>query len=133
MTIKGSCLCGGVTFEISGEFKRFFICHCSYCRKGTGSAYAANLFTKKSALKWLSGHEHVKNFKLGETRHVRSFCSECGSALPNTTMEGETCMVPAGCLDDEVSIKPDAHIFVDSQASWEGELASAKRFPGFPE
>lgn len=132
MAIKGSCLCGGVTFEIEGEFERFFICHCSYCRKDTGSAHAANLFTKASALTWLSGQKKVKDFQLASTRHVKSFCSECGSALPNTGMGGDICIVPAGCLDDEVTIKPEAHIFTASQASWEQELASIRAFPGFP-
>lgn len=133
MAIKGSCLCGEVAFEIEGEFEHFFICHCSYCRKDTGSAYAANLFIKNSALKWLSGHEQVKNFNLKPTHHVKSFCSNCGSALPNTEMGGDICLVPAGCLDGEVSMKPEAHIFTASQASWEKELGSIKCYPEFPQ
>lgn len=133
MTMKGSCLCGEVTFEIEGDFERFFLCHCSYCRKDTGSAHAANLFTNIGALRWLSGKEKVKDFNLNSTRHVKSFCSECGSALPNTKMGGDLCIVPAGCLDDEVTLKPEAHIFTDSQANWEKELGSIKCYPGFPQ
>ena len=41
---SGACLCGAVHFEIEGDFERFFLCHCEYCRKDTGSAHAANLF-----------------------------------------------------------------------------------------
>lgn len=130
---KGSCLCGAVTFEISGEFERFFICHCSYCRKDTGSAHAANLFTKNSALTWLSGQDKVRDFKLEPTHHVKSFCAHCGSALPNTKMGGDLCIVPAGCLDDEITIQPEAHIFTASQASWEKALASIKCFDDFPQ
>ncbi len=132
MTIKGSCLCGEVTFEIEGDFERFFICHCSYCQKDTGSAYAANLFTKLSALTWLAGQEQVVNFNLKSSRHVKSFCSTCGSALPNTTLGGDICLVPAGCLDDHVPVKPTAHIFAGSQAGWEKELETITRFPDFP-
>jgi hypothetical protein len=43
-TYSGSCLCGEIRFEIEGEFERFYLCHCEYCRKDTGSAHAANLF-----------------------------------------------------------------------------------------
>ena len=132
MTIGGSCLCGAVSFEIAGEFDRFFICHCKYCQKDTGSAHAANLFTTASSLRWLSGHEKVIDFNLETTRHVKSFCSCCGSALPNTKMGGDICVVPAGCLDDPVPIKPQAHIFTNSKASWEKELQSITSFPDFP-
>ncbi|MCP5144052.1 MAG: GFA family protein [Gammaproteobacteria bacterium] len=133
MAIKGSCLCGEVTFEIDGDFENFFICHCSYCRKDTGSAFAANLFTSAGALRWLSGQARVANFNLPSTRHARSFCAACGSALPNVQIEAGFCVVPAGCLDEDIGIGPQAHIFTASQAPWEGELASIKRYSGFPE
>jgi hypothetical protein len=41
----GSCLCGEVRYAISGSFDRFYLCHCAHCRKDTGSAHAANLFS----------------------------------------------------------------------------------------
>ena len=82
MSVKGSCLCGSVNFEIDGDFDSFFLCHCSYCRKDTGSAHGANLFSSNAKLKWKSGQDLVKNFKLTGTRHTKSFCSECGSAMP---------------------------------------------------
>ncbi|MCI3132528.1 GFA family protein [Phenylobacterium aquaticum] len=56
-TTAGSCLCGGIAFEISGPFEAFFLCHCSRCRKDTGSAHAANLFSSTAKLTWLSGQD----------------------------------------------------------------------------
>jgi len=50
----GSCLCGEVRFEIVGNFERFFLCHCGRCRKDTGSAHAANLFSSTAKVHWLS-------------------------------------------------------------------------------
>ena len=47
---NGSCLCGDVRFIIEGEFKSFYLCHCNYCRKDTGSAHAANLFSTTAKL-----------------------------------------------------------------------------------
>ena len=58
----GSCLCGEVRFEIVGNFERFFLCHCERCRKDTGSAHAANLFSSTAKVHWLSGQAKIKTF-----------------------------------------------------------------------
>ena len=134
MTIRyaGSCLCGEVRFEIEGEFERFYLCHCEYCRKDTGSAHAANLFSSAAALHWVSGEDKVRQFNLPATRHNKCFCSTCGSALPMMQMNGQLLVVPAGSLDSEVLIRPNAHIFVSSKARWDDSLEkvpTAERFP----
>ncbi|HEX5418873.1 MAG TPA: GFA family protein [Gammaproteobacteria bacterium] len=118
----GRCLCGGVRYEVEGDFERFYLCHCEHCRKDTGSAHAANLFTSTAELKWLSGADKVKQFKLPSTRHCKSFCSICGSALPSVQMDGALLVVPAGSLDSKVSMRPNAHIFVASRADWDNGL-----------
>lgn len=128
---SGSCLCGAVSFEIDGEFERFFLCHCEHCRKGTGSAHAANLFSATASLKWLAGEDNTSFYNLPSTRHNKCFCSTCGSALPYTMRN--LLVVPAGSLDTEVSIRPDAHIFVASRAGWDEkleEVARVDRLPG---
>lgn len=123
MSIKsGSCLCGEVTFEIEGDFDNFYLCHCSRCRKDTGSAHGANLFSYTAKLKWLSGVDKVTNFTLPSTQHKKSFCSICGSALPNIQMGGELLVVPAGSLDCDIHITPTAHIFISSKANWDKDL-----------
>jgi len=78
----GQCLCGAVKFRISGEFESFFLCHCSRCRKDSGSAHSANLFSSTAKLIWVSGEAKIKTFRLPASRHMKSFCSDCGSALP---------------------------------------------------
>jgi hypothetical protein len=129
---QGSCLCGRVKFEIDGGFESFFLCHCKHCQKDTGSAFAANLFSTKSKLNWVAGQDTVKTFVLPNTRHTKSFCSECSSALPNIQMDGKLLVVPAGSLNTEVTTQPTAHIFCSSKANWEDALATAKKFETFP-
>lgn len=131
-TYKGSCLCGEIKFTIAGGPECFFLCHCKHCQKDTGSAHSANLFFNKADVKWLSGQEKVKQFNLPSTRHSKSFCSHCGSALPDIQMEGKLIVVPAGSLDSDLSIKPTAHIFTSSKASWEDKLDSLHGFENFP-
>jgi hypothetical protein len=128
----GSCLCGEVRFEIEGAFERFYLCHCEYCRKDTGSAHAANLFSSTASLKWLAGEDRVRKFNLPATRHSKHFCDTCGSALPMVQSNGQRLVVPAGSLNSEVSIRPDAHIFVSSRARWDDGLErvpTAEKFP----
>jgi len=58
--VNGSCFCKKVNYEISGNMGVFQYCHCSRCRKVTGSAHAANLFVAPDDFKWLSGEENVR-------------------------------------------------------------------------
>lgn len=127
---QGSCLCGGVRFRISGELERFFLCHCTRCRKDSGSAHGANLFSSKASIEWLSGQDTVRTFNLAQTRHTRSFCTNCGSAVPCAT-DGML-VIPAGSLDGDPEILPNAHIFFASRASWDTDLAGVPSFDEIP-
>jgi len=131
-TYSGCCLCGAVRFEIEGEFDRFYLCHCQHCRKDTGSAHAANLFSSTATLKWLSGQDNVRRFDLPGTRHSKSFCGTCGSALPRVKMHGTLLVVPAGSLDSDLPLRPDAHLFVSSRASWDEALEELPTFHRLP-
>src|SRR5262245_6411753 len=64
-TLSGSCLCRGVRYTVIGELQRFVHCHCSRCRKSTGTGHATNLFVK-GAVKWESGEDLVRSFKVPE-------------------------------------------------------------------
>lgn len=118
----GSCLCGAVRFKVDGGFERFYLCHCSRCRKDTGSAHAANLFASTAKLEWLAGQQHIRSFTVPGTRHTKCFCAACGSALPYVS-DG-LLVVPAGSLDTALTIAPDANIFMADRAAWDHDLAS---------
>jgi hypothetical protein len=128
----GSCLCGEVQFEVLGDFESFFLCHCRRCQKDTGSAHAANLFSSTATIKWLSGKGNIKTFHVPATRHEKSFCSECGSALPRLQLNGTLLVVPAGSLDSVLATRPNAHIFVASGADWDVHLEGVPRFDELP-
>ena len=130
--IAGECLCGAVKFHISGAFESFFLCHCSRCRKDSGSAHSANLFSSTATLTWASGEESVKTFRLSGTRHTKSFCSECGSALPIALPELGLLVVPAGSLDSRIDIQPNAHICYSSRANWDHDLTSIEKIDELP-
>lgn len=128
----GRCLCGAVKFRISGAFESFFLCHCSRCRRDSGSAHSANLFSSAAQITWLSGENNIKCFRLSGSRHVKCFCTECGSALPFSQASDGATVVPAGSLDGEIGIRPSAHICFSSRADWDDGLASLERIEGLP-
>ncbi|MAM09463.1 MAG: aldehyde-activating protein [Rhizobiaceae bacterium] len=131
-TTIGSCLCGDVKFQISGAFESFFLCHCRRCRKDTGSAHAANLFSSTATLSWISGLDNVQTYKVPGTRHEKSFCARCGSAVPSVQMEGALVVVPAGSLDSAIENRPSAHICLASRAEWDARLEDIPKFDGLP-
>ncbi len=130
--ISGSCLCGAVRFQIVGKLESFFLCHCRRCQKDTGSAHVANLFSTTAALNWIIGKDMARTFRLPGTRHQKSFCAECGSALPSADADSGLLVVPAGSLDDPATIRPNAHICGDARAEWDHDLESVPVLPGLP-
>jgi len=132
MKYTGSCLCGNITYEIVGEFEKFFFCHCRYCRKDTGSAHASNLFSSTAKLKWLKGENEVRTYNYKNSGHIKSFCPNCSSALPNIQMDGKLLVVPAGSLDSDIAIIPSGHIFQNEKANWDRDLEKIPHFEELP-
>lgn len=119
-TLRGSCLCGALEFVVTGEPARFYHCHCLRCRKSTGTGHASNLFVTNGELAWTGDTTQIKTYRLpGAQRFARTFCTQCGGPLPRE-MGGDTrqVFVPAGTLDDEPNIRPQARIFQNSRAAW---------------
>ena len=130
-TLKGSCLCGAVKYEVTGEPTRFFHCHCSRCRKASGTGHASNLFVRAGGLRWLQGEEQVRAFKVPEAkRFANHFCGTCGGRVPRMVKELDAVVIPCGSLDDEVPIRPQARIFSGSRASWS---CFGDDLPAYPE
>lgn len=127
----GSCLCGAIRFRVIGEFDRFYLCHCAHCRKDSGSAHGANLFSSTASVEWLCGQDRLRSFRLPDSRHARSFCVHCGSALPHVVPG--LLAVPAGSLDSEFTRRPDAHLFMASRAAWDHDLEFLPGFEALPE
>ena len=133
MTLHGSCLCGSVVYEATGEATRFYYCHCQRCRKATGSGHATNLFLQPGSLKFLKGEDLVRSFKVPEAARFRNvFCSQCGSRMPSQPRGSDMVIIPAGSLNEEPAFSPQAHIFVGSRASWSSTCDGLPTYPEYP-
>ena len=118
-TVKGSCFCGEVGYEVSGNLGVFQYCHCSRCRKVTGSAHAANVFVAPDQFKWLKGEDSVGRYDSPDTKYfATSFCKNCGSLMPWASKSGKVVIVPAGTLDGDPGIRPTQNIYCGSRPDW---------------
>ncbi|WP_438027178.1 GFA family protein [Sorangium sp. So ce233] len=116
---QGSCLCGDVAFEFDGTPLRMMNCHCSRCRRGRSAAHATNVFVALDTFRWVRGDALVASYKVPEARFFTvAFCTRCGGAAPHVSPERGFAVVPAGTLDTDPGIRPAAHIFTASKASW---------------
>ena len=129
----GECLCGACRYVIKGpQPAAMYLCHCSRCRKETGSVHAATVFFSDAKLSWVKGEANISHFQLEGTRKQRTFCKTCGCPLPRLEGEGNV-VLPAGTLNDDTFLEPTAHIFYASRSSWECKLKDLQRFDALPE
>ena len=124
-SVKGSCFCKQVSYELTGNLGVFQYCHCSRCRKFTGSAFAANVVVAPGDFHWLDGEQYVGLYNPEETKYfATAFCKNCGSSLPWLSKSGRVVIVPAGTLDEDPGIRPDKNIFCGSRPAWYTSAAS---------
>ena len=117
--VRGSCLCGSVTYEASKPFEMFVNCHCSRCRKASGTAHTTNAVVRPGAFRWTQGQDRVVRFDLTTARSfATSFCEVCGAPLPHFTRSGRQVIIPGGSFDDDPDVFPTLHECWASRASW---------------
>ena len=132
--IQGSCLCERVRYQVTGPFEVFHLCHCSQCRRSTGTAHAANIFTSEDRLEWLAGKELVKRYIPDKPGVIsKSFCSHCGSLVPYTSLKSGKLIIPAGSLLETPGIQPEDNIFWGDRADWYDAGLDAEHVEQFPE
>ncbi len=120
--IRGSCLCGAVTFEVDRATGPFELCHCNRCRKVSGSAFMAGVAVLRSEFRLRSGRDRIRRYRAplleSPPPYEVCFCGECGSPLPDPDGTSEVMELPAGLLDDDPMLRPDKHIYIDFKAPW---------------
>jgi len=113
---KGSCQCGAIEFEFEGPYF-LTLCHCKFCQKLHGSAFAPMLHAEATTFRWLKGEASLSFYDSSE-KVRRAFCAVCGSNMPIVSHVLNHIGVPAGVMDTPVDQAPVAHFFVRSKAEW---------------
>ena len=115
MSVKGSCECQGVVFELIGELRDVVFCHCSQCRKTSGHYWAATQISKgnlnlikATSLSWYDSSDKAR----------RGFCSVCGSSMFYERKGIDKISVSAGSLEIPTSLDRMRHIYVKSKGDY---------------
>jgi hypothetical protein len=114
--LHGECFCRAVRYSVADEFAYSMNCHCSNCRRATGSAFKPFAGIARNRFEVVSGGDNLLIYG-DETAHD-AHCASCGSLLYSVVRKGTFVHVTMGTLVDEPSIRPSAHIFVGSKAPW---------------
>jgi len=115
--LKGCCNCGEVTFEVNCDVSDIYFCHCSICRRATGSNGVAVVVVNREDFSWLSGEHLIKTWTKPAHDWQTSFCTDCGSSLPGKNDETRM-YIPAGLLPNG-NLTVAHHIWVGSKADWD--------------
>ncbi|MEM9449432.1 MAG: GFA family protein [Cyanobacteria bacterium P01_E01_bin.6] len=115
----GECNCGAVAFEITSKISDVFICHCSICRRSTGSNGIAVVVISNSDFRWVRGEKLINTWNKPGHDWKTSFCQNCGSSLPGVNDESRM-YVPVGLISEgDENLKVAHHIWVGSKATWD--------------
>jgi hypothetical protein len=129
--MRGQCLCGTVAFEVDAPSLRLYRCHCSLCRRQSGTASNLAALVSSQQFRWLCGQDKVSSWT--KTTGFRSdFCARCGSPVPNPLRTTSMFWVPAGSLDEPASLHVVADIYTASKASWDSSQPIGGQFLELP-
>ena len=130
--MRGKCLCGAIEFELDGDIPNLYQCHCSLCRKVTGSAANAAFRIAADQFKWISGSDQIGEF-ITASGFKSHFCSTCGSPAPNLTGNDSVYWIPVGLLEASDQLELVAHLYVESRASWDVIADAGEHFDEMPD
>jgi hypothetical protein len=131
LSYLASCLCGQVRLAIDGPITAIIHCHCSKCRKSTGSAYATNGFVATADLQLLAGAELLQCYSAAPGKK-RYFCQHCGSPVYSANQaEPHRLRIRLGLLDCDIREQPLSHNFVSSKANWDLFDCTLPQYDGY--
>jgi hypothetical protein len=126
--LSGKCFCGAVEYEVADESEYSAYCHCSNCRRTTGSAFKPFAGIRRAKFKLIRGDTDLMVY--GEESGNDTHCKFCGSLVFSVVRGGIYVQLPMGTLVDDPTIRPTKHIFVGSKAPWFEITDDLPRFEG---
>ncbi len=127
----GQCSCGSVGYKFTADGLIAYQCHCSICRKATGSAFSTTLMAPESGFVWLRGEELISSYAKDNGYKV-NFCSHCGSPVPNKFRDFPLLSVPVGGIDGEPLVKVTVQLYLGSRAKWDTGTFKGQHFDEMP-
>lgn len=129
--LSGGCLCGAVQYAVGDSFEYAMNCHCTQCRRATGSAFKALAGIPRDRLAVTHGTANIMRYGSPDAAHDLH-CATCGSLLYSVVRDGAYAHVTMGTLIDTPAIRPSMHIFVGSKADWHEITDGLPQYQAFP-
>ena len=126
--MKGSCLCGAVSYEVERLDMPIGHCHCRTCRKAHAAAYASTAGVRRENFRWLKGDDQLTSFESSPGK-LRHFCSVCGSHLMAERINQAHIIVRVATLDEDPGRTPTFHIWRSHDVAWLHDRADIPSFP----
>jgi len=124
---EGGCLCGEIRYRATTAPTRVVSCHCAMCRRHSGAAFLTFVHFPAKSFKWI-GREpsRYRSSKYAS----RGFCPSCGSTVTmHEEVLNDRIQVSLGSLDAPERVRPDDHVWTQSQLPWLELIDDAPRFP----
>ncbi|WOH36389.1 GFA family protein [Thalassotalea fonticola] len=131
-SMVGQCLCRYIAFKVLGCLPNLYQCHCSLCRKLSGSTSDTATFLNIEQFQWVKGTDAISSFIL-ESGYRSDFCKRCGSTVPHLMQNEVQYWIPAGLLEQDADSMVTAHLFVESKASWDVVSGDAIQYSTMPD
>ena len=127
MDWTGGCLCGAVRYRATAAPLRAVSCHCAMCRRSSGAPFLSFVHFPKAAFTWTEG---APTCYRSSAKAERGFCARCGSTLSmHEAILDDRVQVSLGSLDRPGDVRPDDHVWTQSQLPWLNVVDDLPRFP----
>jgi hypothetical protein len=117
--LRGSCMCGTVRFQVTAPFSTAGYCHCTRCRRRSGTMWTLNGIVGADAFELLQGADEISTWHPPDGLS-KSFCRRCGGHVFSGDPEaGDVVGVRLGAVDGDPGIRPRWHQWIESAPKWE--------------
>ena len=134
--VSGGCQCGAIRYQLRGESKMLYACHCKDCQKQSSSAFGMSLIVTPQSLHFVSGEDRIRAWDTrGGDGNIKRchFCADCGTRIYHASdRPGDDISIKAGTLDDPSWLAPAAHLWTDSAQPWSTIPAGVTTFAKNP-
>ena len=131
--LNGACLCGRVQYQIEGQPRFMYQCHCGKCRAASGASFVTNIIVDADKFKITAGNECLAAYE-SSPRKFRHFCSNCGSPIySHGEKTKHVVAVRCGTLKQDPGVRVAYHAFAASSAAWADICDAQPRFDEWPD
>ena len=131
MSLKGSCLCGAVRYEVDRLDMPIGHCHCLTCRKAHAAAFATTAGVMREHFRWTAGEDRLSAFESSPGK-LRRFCPVCGTHLIAERPTHPHVILRVATLDDDPGMKPTMHIWTSHDVPWLSDDENVFAYPEWP-